>query len=94
MNTQVESSTQTPLDVGAEEVQEQLQAVADPIDQARVLVRMLSNNVHIKRELTRDRAMDFADDRTLLLAAVGIAIAHHLARVADALEQRNQPLPF
>lgn len=83
MSTQVDSSTQTQPDQAP---------VADPIEQARQLVSMLSSGQGIH---TYQYAINGdADDRTLVLAAVGIAIAHHLSRVADALEQRNQPLPF
>ena len=87
MSTQVESSTQTQPDQAP---------TANPIDHARELVRLLTCSRPIKqvRIDTNDETEDFADERTLVLAAVGIAIAHHLARVADALEQRNQPLPF
>lgn len=69
--------------------------IPDPIDQARQLVNMLSNgdDVHHYRGKVDENIAD-ADDRTLVLAAVGIAIAHHLSRVADALEQRNQYLAF
>lgn len=83
MSTQVESSTQTQPDPAA---------TADPIAQARQLVNMLSSGLGIHQY--QYAVNGDADDRTLVLAAVGIAIAHHLSRVADALEQRNQPLPF
>lgn len=66
-------------------------AVADPIEQAEQLVTMLSNGTNITQHRYADATYD---DRTLVLAAVGIAIAHHISRIADALEQRNQPLPF
>ncbi len=83
MSTQVESSTQTQPDPSA---------TADPIDQAQQLVSMLSRGLGIHQSQYANDGD--ADDRTLVLAAVGIAIAHHISRVADALEQRNQPLPF
>lgn len=62
--------------------------VPDPIDQARQLVNMLSNSKLIKqvRMDTSEEAEDFADERTLVLSAVGLAVAHHVSRVADALE--------
>lgn len=59
---------------------------ADPIEQARVLVNMFSHGAPIKRELTGNYVIDSADNATLVLAAVGLAIAHHVCRVADALE--------
>jgi hypothetical protein len=61
-------------------------AVPDPIDQARQLVNMLSNDERIKC-VRGDDDTDFADDRTLVLASVGLAIAYHVSRVADALEK-------
>ena len=83
MSTQVESSTQTQPDQAA---------VADPIDQALQLVNMLSmGQVVHKHKL---EGVSIVTDCTLVLAAVGIAIAHHISRVADALEQSNQHLPF
>lgn len=90
MNTQVESSTQT------QPAEAEQGAAADPIEVARQLVRLLSESKTIKavRMDPNDETEDFADERTLVLAGVGIAIAHHLRRVADAIEQRNQPLPF
>ena len=60
--------------------------VPDPIDQARHLVNMLSMDDPIK-SVRGDDAADFADDRTLVLASVGLAIAYHVSRVADALEK-------
>lgn len=83
MSTQVESNTQT---------QPAQAAVADPIDQARQLASMLSNGKVVHQHKLEGASI--ATDCTLVLAAVGIAIAHHISRVADALEQRNQPLPF
>ena len=62
-------------------------AVPDPIDQARELVRLLSSDELVKRTPTGDHYTDTADSRTLVLAAVGLAIAHHVSRVADALEE-------
>lgn len=62
--------------------------VPDPIDQARQLVNMLSCDDPIKSVRGDDEA-DFADDRTLVLASVGLAIAYHISRVADALEEKN-----
>lgn len=61
-------------------------AIPDPIDQARQLVAMLSNDERIK-SVRGDDECDFADDRTLVLASVGLAIAYHISRVADALEK-------
>ena len=61
-------------------------AIPDPIDQARQLVNMLSNDERIKCVRGYDDT-DFADDRTLVLASVGLAIAYHVSRVADALEE-------
>ena len=78
MLTQVESNTQT---------QPNQAAGADPIEQARELLRRYSNG-----EALTNRGQE--RDTTALLAAAQIAIAHHLARVADAIEQRNQHLPF
>ena len=62
-------------------------AVPDPIDQARDLVRLLSSDELVKRTLTGDHYTDTADSRTLVLASVGLAIAYHISRVADALEE-------
>jgi hypothetical protein len=63
-------------------------AIPDPIDQARRLVAMMTNNKTIKYVRSADMAIeDNADERTLVLAAVGLAIAHHVSRVADALEE-------
>lgn len=64
-------------------------AVPDPIDQARQLVTMLSNNETIKRTSSPDSDLNEADDRTLVLASVGLAIAYHVSRVADALESKG-----
>jgi hypothetical protein len=64
-------------------------AIPDPIDQARQLVNMLSNDERIKRAITDDFATDTADSRTLVLASVGLAIAYHISRVADALESKG-----
>jgi hypothetical protein len=81
MTTQVDSSTQTQP--------------ADPIEQARQLVALLSQGDRLhKYNGDVDDEVGFADDRTLVLAAVGLAIAHHISRVADALEERKQPIPF
>ncbi len=63
--------------------------LADPIDQARTLIAMLSRSEQLKQLSSSDPAEDCADDRTLVLAAVGIAIAHHIARLADAIEGQN-----
>jgi hypothetical protein len=63
-------------------------ALPDPIDQARQLVALMSDDRPIKRNRGDDEC-DFADDRTLVLAAVGLAIAHHISRVADALESKE-----
>lgn len=60
---------------------------ADPIDQALELISRLSNSQQIKPGDASDDPEDLADDRTLVLAGVGIAIAHHLRRTADALER-------
>ena len=60
-------------------------ATPDPIDQARQLVSMMSDDKPIKRHRGDDE-IDFEDDRVLVLASVGLAIAHHVSRVADALE--------
>ena len=59
--------------------------IPDPIDQARQLVSMMSDDKPIKRHRGDDE-IDFEDDRVLVLASVGLAIAHHVSRVADALE--------
>lgn len=80
MSRQVDSSTQAQPDQAT---------IADPIEQARQLVHMLSGSLEIKRRRLGDDVEDNADERTLVVAAVGIAIAHHIARIADALEQRN-----
>lgn len=66
--------------------------VADPIDQARTLLSMLSNSQQIKQGDPTDDPEDLADDRTLVLASVGLAIAHHLRRAADALESINRSI--
>ena len=65
---------------------EEAAEIADPIEQARVLINMFSNGAPIKRELTGNYVIDSADSATLVLAAVGLAIAHHVSRVADSLE--------
>jgi hypothetical protein len=62
---------------------------ADPIKQALLLINMFSHDVPVKRELSGNPVIDSADSATLVLASVGIAIAHHLSRVADALERRQ-----
>jgi hypothetical protein len=62
--------------------------IPDPIDQARRLVAMMTDDEPIKR-VRSDDDCDFADDRTLVLASVGIAIAYHISRVADALESKG-----
>lgn len=59
--------------------------IPDPIDQARQLVAMMSDDKPIKRNRGDDE-VDYEDDRTLVLSAVGLAVAHHVSRVADALE--------
>jgi hypothetical protein len=59
-------------------------AVPDPIDQARQLVTMLSSGANIAQHRYEDVTND---DRTLVLASVGLAIASHVSRVADALEK-------
>lgn len=79
MRTQV--STDLPTEV---------EETADPIEQARVLVNMFSHGVPIKRELTGNHVIDSADSATLVMAAVGLAIAHHVSRVADALESLKE----
>lgn len=61
----------------------------DPIDQARQLINMLSLSRVIKQEPMDDESEDYADERTLVLASVGIAIAHHIARIADAIEAQR-----
>ena len=61
--------------------------IPDPIDQARELVRLLSSDELVKRTPTGDHYTDTADSRTLVLAGVGMAIAYHISRVADALEE-------
>ena len=63
-------------------------ATPDPIDQARQLVNMLTNNMPVKHIMSSDDASDQADCRTLVLAGVGLAIAYHISRVADALEEK------
>ncbi len=63
--------------------------VPDPIDQARQLVSMLSNNMPVKHIMGSDDPSDQADSRTLVLSAVGLAVAHHVSRVADALEHNQ-----
>lgn len=72
--------------------QEQDTDLLDPIDQALALAAMLSRGERVGQTDNDDeRFIDdtemFADDRTLVLAAGQIAIAHHLRRVADALER-------
>jgi len=62
--------------------------VPDPIDQARQLVALMSEDKPIKRN-RGDDDVDFEDDRTLVLASVGLAIAYHVSRVADALESKG-----
>jgi hypothetical protein len=82
MDTQV--STDLPT-----EMSEALEArpVADPISQARELVNRFSNGMPIKNWPTGDDMIDSADAATLVLASVGLAIAYHVSRVADALEK-------
>lgn len=73
---------------------------ADPIDQALTLVGQLSRGERINQYCKTSRPgagidqeteeMWNADDRTLVLASVGLAIAHHLRRTADALERVQQ----
>jgi hypothetical protein len=58
----------------------------DPIDQARQLINMFSNGGIICQTTESSKA----DDATLVLAAVGIAIAAHVSRLADAVEAHNQ----
>jgi len=70
----------------AKEVEPAPPAIPDPIDQARQLVHMLSNNMPVKHIMGSDDPSDQEDSRTLVLSAVGLAIAHHVSRVADALE--------
>ena len=67
-------------------------AVPDPIEQARELVRLLSASRPIKqvRIDNNDEAEDFEDERTLVLSAVGLAIAYHVSRLADALESKGK----
>ena len=77
MNTQI--STDQPTEA----------EIADPIEQARVLINMFSHGVPIKRELTGNYVIDSADSATLVMGAVGLAIAHHVSRVADALESKG-----
>jgi hypothetical protein len=64
-------------------------AIPDPIDQARQLVNMLSNNMPVKHIMGSDDPSDQDDSRTLVLASVGLAIAYHVSRVADALESKG-----
>jgi hypothetical protein len=70
----------------AEKAAKPAPAIPDPIDQARQLVSMLSQSEDIKQIRHGDVYTDCADERTLVLASVGLAIAHHVSRVADALE--------
>lgn len=79
MTTHVDTETQQP----------------DPIVQALTVIANFSAGERINF-YGRDKALDGeslstadADDRTLVLASVGIAIAYHLARIADAVEQHN-----
>ena len=65
----------------------EVEETADPIEQARVLVNMFSHGVPIKRELTGNHVIDSADSATLVIAAVGLAIAYHVSRLADAIEE-------
>lgn len=60
--------------------------IPDPIDQARQLVNMLSNGQGISHT---EEYRSESDDRTLVLASVGIAIAYHVSRVADVLESKG-----
>jgi hypothetical protein len=86
--------------VPAEEAEDH-DELPDPIDQALDLIGRLSRTETIKQtcivyvpedgdvDPNAGWVQDAADDRTLVLAAGQIAIAHHLRRVADGLERLN-----
>lgn len=80
---------ETLLVAAPEPEPEPVPAIPDPIDQARQLVNMLSNDERIKNAITADYETDTNDARTLVLASVGLAIAYHVSRVADALESKG-----
>ena len=97
MEPQVDTGTQEQIAAAlsrwaAKQTERQAQ---DPIDQAVALIADLSagerlNSYGRDQVLTGELlAAADADDRTLVLAAVGIAIAHHLSRLADAAEKHN-----
>ncbi len=57
---------------------------SDTIDQAMALLEMFSGGSALTNSDDRN------DDATALLAAVGIAIAGQLRRIADSLEVRSE----
>lgn len=61
--------------------------ILDSVNQAVQLAGRLSRDKPIKQQRTEDFSEDCADDRTLVLAAAQIAIAHHLRRCADGIER-------
>ena len=79
----------TQVSTASIEMIEALEArpVADPISQAREMVNRFSNGLSVKNLPTGDDMIDSADNATLVLAAVGLAIAYHVSRIADALEK-------
>lgn len=60
----------------------------DPIDQAIAVIAKLSRGERIMHQPTASIERNHTADCTLVLSAVGIAIAHHLSRLADAMEAR------
>lgn len=97
MTTHVDTGTQEQIAAAinrwaAKQTERQAQ---DPIDQAVALIADLSagerlNSYGRDQVLTGELlATADADDRTLVLASVGIAIAYHIARLADAAEKQN-----
>lgn len=82
MRTQVSTDLMMEMSEALESRQ-----IADPISQARELVNRFSHGLPVKAAPTGDDMIDSADAATLVLAAVGLAIAYHVSRVADALEK-------
>lgn len=80
----------TQLDTTDTQTQQDPRSPADPIDQALELLSKFGRGepVCTVGGAAIERSAAF------LLASVGIAIAHHLSRLADAAEQRNQHLDF
>lgn len=61
-------------------------AQPDPIDQALALIDRLSRGERLMQKPSASVERNHTADLALTLAAVGIAIAHHISRLADAVE--------